>query len=196
MPTNVVLHSALAPSAVADALSRSIDEERKSSSSLFGFKGDHVILGELKENAFRLQKRTHWYNDLLFRRLLVPHFYGQFRPEPGGTRVEGYFALSRWVKYFGFCVAGVGLVCGGILGLLFRNLTASGDEISGLAWVGLLYAWILIVFGLLLPKIGRIIGRSDERAILVHLQNTLAARMEDPLLEQRPGCASQQGRVV
>jgi hypothetical protein len=179
MRTNVILHSALPPSAVADALRRSIDEERRTLFSLSGYKGDRPVLGEVKENAFRLQKRTSWRNDWLFQLDFAPHFYGQFRPEAGGTRVEGYFALSRWVTYFGVCLAGVGLFGGGIFGLSFRNLTTGGEATSGLAWVGLVYASILILFGILLPQIGRIIGRSDERFILEHLQHALVARVEE-----------------
>ncbi len=38
----------------------------------------------------------------------------------------------------------------------------------------------LVLFGTVLPKIGRLLGKRNERSIVEHLQNTLAARIEIP----------------
>jgi hypothetical protein len=46
-------------------------------------------------------------------------------------------------------------------------------------WVGLLVPPGLVLFGTVLPKVGRLLGKSNERFILEHVQNTLAARIED-----------------
>jgi hypothetical protein len=50
---------------------------------------------------------------------------------------------------------------------------------SGDKWVGLLVPPGLVLFGTVLPKVGRLLGKSNERFILEHVQNTLAARIED-----------------
>ena len=38
----------------------------------------------------------------------------------------------------------------------------------------------LVLFGTVLPKFGRLLGKRDERFMLEHIQNTLAARTEEP----------------
>jgi hypothetical protein len=92
--TIYVLHSALAPNLVVDALRRSIDEEHWTLFSLSGYQGNRPLLGELGENTFRLQKRRY------SRRDFVGHFYARFEPEPGGTRIEGHFDVPRLARYF------------------------------------------------------------------------------------------------
>jgi hypothetical protein len=49
MRTDVVLHSALAPAALAEALRRSTDEERRTIFALSGYKGDRPVLGEVQK---------------------------------------------------------------------------------------------------------------------------------------------------
>jgi hypothetical protein len=88
MKRNVVLHSSLPPYAVADTLRQSIDEEHLTIFSLSGYRGDRPVLGKVDERTFRLQKRRYYKNSF------APFFYGQFEPEPGGTRIEGYFGRS------------------------------------------------------------------------------------------------------
>ncbi len=50
---------------------------------------------------------------------------------------------------------------------------------SGDKWVGLVVPPAMVFFGTVLPKFGRLLGKKDERFILEHLQNTLAARIEE-----------------
>jgi hypothetical protein len=92
MKQSVILSSALTPVALADALCRSIDEERRTLFSLSGYRGSRTVLGEVTENTFRLRKRRYRRNDF------APHFYGQFQQELGGSRIEGYFDVG----HFGF----------------------------------------------------------------------------------------------
>lgn len=93
MPT-VIMHSALSPDAFSEALRRAIDEEHWAVFSLSGFEGNRPILGEIKMNAFRLQKRRFSRNNF------SGQFYGRVEPEAGGARIEGYFAAPRWARYF------------------------------------------------------------------------------------------------
>jgi len=173
MKTKVVLHSALAPNAVADALRRSIDEERWTLFSLSGYRGSCPVLGEVRENTFRLQKRRYWRNDF------APHFYGEFQQEPGGSRIEGYFDLSRWTRTFmRLWLIGVALLGGTMFVLCLIDLTTGSHHTSGDARVGLTVPPAMILFGLLLPRIGRLFGRGEQRFLLEFLQHTLAARLE------------------
>jgi hypothetical protein len=172
--TDLVLHSALAPDTLANALRRVIDEEHKTIFSLSGYKGDRPVLGEVSENTFRLQRRRYWRNDF------APHFYGRFRPEPGGTRIEGYFDASSWVKTFmRLWLGGVVLIGGPIFVLTILDLTTGTHLVSGDRWVGVAVFPAMLLFGILLPKLGRLLGKADERFISEHIQRTLAARIEE-----------------
>ena len=46
------------------------------------------------------------------------------------------------------------------------------------AWVGLVVPPALILFGIVLPKFGRLLGQGDEQDILRYVQNTLVARLD------------------
>ncbi len=60
------------------------------------------------------------------------------------------------------------------------DITTGSHHMSGDRWVGLLVPPVLVFFGTAVPKLGRLLGKKDERFILEHLQNTLAARVEEP----------------
>jgi hypothetical protein len=174
MQPTIVLHSALAPDALVDRLRSSVDEERRTPFSLSGYKGSRPVLGKVGESTFRLQKRRCWRNDF------APHFYGQIQPEPGGTKIEGYFDVPRWAKLFMRVWLAAAVALGTpIFVLTLLDVTTGSHNVSGDKWVGLAVPPALVAFGILLPKLGRLLGRPDERTILEHLQNTLAARCED-----------------
>jgi hypothetical protein len=171
--TVFVLRSGLSPEAVAEALGRSIDEEHWTLFSMSGYKGDRPILGEVRKNTFRVQKRRYSRNDF------AGHFYGCFAPEPGGTRIEGYFDAPRWARYFmriwlGFAVVvGVPIFVETAVGIGTRSHSSEGG------WVGLIVPPTLILCGTVLPRIGRLLGESDRRFILENLRTILAARLEE-----------------
>jgi hypothetical protein len=171
MKKQVVLHSGLAPAAAVDALRRCMDEEQWTLFSLTGYKGDQPVLGVITGNSFRLQKRRHWRNDF------APHFYGQMVLEPGGTRIEGHFDLSEWVRGFMWVWLGMAAMIGiPIFAVtLFHFLKGTQAENDA---VGLIVPPTMIAWGFVLPRIGRLMGRSDEAFILQHLENCLSARIE------------------
>jgi hypothetical protein len=168
-----VLHSILTPNAAADALRRLIDEQRWTLFSLSGYKGKLPLLGEVGENTFQVQKRKYYRNDFAGR------FYGRFAPEPGGTRIEGYFDYPRWARYFMRIWLGFAVLVGTpiFVGTL-RDVITGSNYMSGDKWVGLIVPPALVLFGTVLPKVGRLLGKSDERFMLEHIQNALAARIE------------------
>jgi hypothetical protein len=173
--TVYVLHSALAPTSVGDVLRRSIDEEHWTLFSLSGYRGNRPLLGEVGENTFRMQKRRYSRNDF------AGQFYARFAPEPGGTRIEGYFDAPRWARYFmriwlAFAVlVGTPIFVGTVVDMATGSHYTSGDK-----WVGLLVPPALVLVGTVLPKVGRLLGKADRRFIIEHIQSTLTARIEEP----------------
>jgi hypothetical protein len=173
--TVLVLHSALPPNVVAEALRSSIDEERWTPFSISGYRGNRPLLGEISENAFRLQKRKYYRNDF------AGQFYARFAAEPGGTRIEGYFDAPRWARYFmRIWLAFAVLLSTPIFVRTLIDMLKGSHYMSGDKWVGLVVPLVLVFGGTLLPKIGRLLGKNNERFILEHVQNTLGARVEIP----------------
>jgi hypothetical protein len=175
MKPPIVLHSALAPVALLDALRRSIDEERSTLFSLSGFRGSQPILGEVMDSSFRLQQRRYWRNDF------GPNFYAQVQPEPGGSRIEGHFAVSRRVKLTMRLWLILAIALGAPLFVSAVRELVRGA--SGNVWIGALPP-ALIIWGFVLPKLGRLLGRGEERFLLEFVQHTLAARIEEPAPSQ------------
>ena len=171
--TVYVLHSAISPQAVAEVLNRSIDEEQWTLFSLSGYSGSRPILGKVRGNTFRLRKRRYSRNDF------AGNFHGRFEPEQGGTRIEGYFDMPRWAKYFmRIWLAGAVLFGTPIFVATLLDLVTHSDYMTGDKWIGLLVPPALILYGTVFPKLGRVFGKGDEQFILQHMQNTLAARLE------------------
>lgn len=169
------LHSALSPSVVAETLRSSIDEEHWTLFSLSGYRGNRPLLGEVSENAFSVKKRRYSRNDFCGR------FYAEFGPEPGGTRIQGYFDAPPWARYFMRIWLSVAVLIGTpiFVGTVVDMATGS-RYLSGDNWVGLVVPPTLVLFGTVVPKVGRLLGKADERLILEHIQSTLAARIEEP----------------
>jgi hypothetical protein len=173
--TVFVLHSALTPNAVADALRRSIDQRRWTPFSLSGYKGNLPLLGVVGENTFKVQKRKYYRNDF------AGQFYARFEPEPGGTRIECYFDSPGGTRWFmRFWLGAVVLMGTPIFIKTVIDIATGSHYMSGDRWVGLIVPPAMVFFGTLLPKFGRLLGKKDERFILEHVQNTLAARIEEP----------------
>lgn len=176
--TVYVLHSAVAPYSVAEALRRSIDEEHWTFFSLSGFRGNRPLLGEVGENTFRIQKRRYSRNDF------AGHFYGRFEPEPGGTRIEGYFDAPRWARYLmRIWLAGAVLIGTPIFVETLMDISTGSHHMTGDLWVGIIVPPALVLFGTVLPKFSRRLGKKDRKFILEHIQQTLAARMEGSELQ-------------
>jgi len=173
--TTYVLHSTLTPDLVPDALLRSIDEERRTLFSFSGYRGGRPLLGEVSGSTFRIQKRRYSRNDFAGR------FYARFEPEPGGTRIEGYFDSPRWARWFmRFWLGAVVLMGTPIFIKTVIDIARGSHYMSGDRWVGLIVPPAMVFFGTVLPKLGRLLGKKDERFILESVQNMLAARIEEP----------------
>jgi hypothetical protein len=175
MVPTVILHSALVPLSAAETLRRTIDEERRTLFAMSGYKGDRPVLGEVFGQTFRIQKRRYWRNDF------APHFYGTLHWETGGTRIEGHFDVAAWVKFFMRIWLGVVAVVGGAIFVLsLLDITGGSHFMTGDLWVGIIVPPAMLLFGFMLPRLGRAFGKRDERFLLDYVQQTLAARIEGP----------------
>jgi hypothetical protein len=59
------------------------------------------------------------------------------------------------------------------------------NYMSGDKWVGLIVPPALVLFGSVLPKFGRLLGKSDERFILEHIQTRLLHASSSPSQDSR-----------
>jgi len=170
-----VLHSVLRPTAMVEALRASIDPDEWTILSLSGYKGTKPIIGSIGENAFWLQKRRYTRNDFAGR------FFSRFDPEPEGTRIEGHFGPPSWARWFMRIWLGMAILIGAplFIGSLW-SITTRGYNAAENDWLGVVVPLALVLYGIFVPKLGRLLGRSDEKLILEHLQTTLAARLENP----------------
>jgi hypothetical protein len=169
-----VLHSALAPNAVADALRRSIDEKCWTLFSLSGYQGTRPLLGTVGEDTFTVQKRRYSRNDF------AGHLFARFKPEASGTRIEAYFDAPPWARRFmriwlaGAVLIGAPIFAGTVIDMITGSHYTSGDN-----WVGLLVPPVLVLYGIFFPTVGRLFGKADRRFILEQVQSILAARIEE-----------------
>jgi hypothetical protein len=57
------------------------------------------------------------------------------------------------------------------------DVTKGNQHSNGEAWVGLVVPPALMRFGIVLPKVGRLLGKADQRFILEQLQRALGAHI-------------------
>jgi len=165
------MHSSLTPDAFSEALRRAIDPEHRAL-RLSGYEGDRPIHGEVKGNTFRLQKRRISNNDF------AGHFFGTAEPEPGGCKIEAYFAPRLWARYFmRFWVAFAVITGVPLLVSSLREVVAHGmgDD----QWVGILVPLVLIFVGTVLPRWTQRFGRGDRRMMIEFVSQVGAAKVDD-----------------
>ena len=167
----LVFRSALTPTVLRDTLSCTIDKEQRTPFSLSGFRGGRSLLGDIGDDTFRLRKRRTFRND--FARVL----YARFVPEQGGTQIEAYFDIPRVARYFmRIWFTGAMLVGAPIFIMSALDMFTGSHNMNGNPLVGLLIPPALVLWGILMPMICRLLGRSEERFILHYVQETLMAR--------------------
>jgi hypothetical protein len=139
--------------------------------SLSGYKGKNPVLSRSEGDKFRLWKRKYYRNDF------APVFFGSVTREEPGSRIEGRFEMEPLVKKFMiFWLAVVGL--GGLTTVYseFAHHHAR-DARQEAALVG-----AMLLFGLLLPQFGRLIGLGQEKFLREFLETMLEARRANPEL--------------
>lgn len=169
----VALHSDVSISECRNRISNAIDTPRWTLFSLSGYEGSRPVLGKIDGDRIRLEKRRYYRNSF------APYFYATLSAQEHGTRIEGHFDSPPLVKVFmwiwlAFVLAiGIPLFILSLKDIFLKTDAGSGDPI-----IGVLVPPVLIVFGILLPKIGKWFARSEEGFILNFLQRILPARLD------------------
>jgi hypothetical protein len=164
----IVLRTDLSAEECLRRLGEATDQGKRTIFSLSGYKGSKPVLATFDGNRFKLWKRIYYRND--FR----PYFYGTLVPQDRGCRIEGYFDVDRWMKFFvWFWLAFVVLA-----GVLPTIIATASQPIRGDAWIGVIVPLGLILFGIFLPKFGRWLARDQETFLKEFVETTLAATPE------------------
>jgi hypothetical protein len=171
--TQITLHTDLPISDCLNRIRASIDEERRTLLSWSGYAGSRKVLGKIDGYEIRLQKRRYYHNDF------APYFYARLLPQTHGTRIEGRFDCSPFVKTF-MRIWLILVIAGGtpIFILCLKDILTGSASVSGDRYVGVVVPPGMVLFGLLLPRIGRWLAKNEESYILEFLQSTLPARIE------------------
>ncbi len=161
MRATVIMHSALSPDALGEAIRRATDPEHRMLFSLSGYEGDRPMLGQVSTNTFRLQKRRISRNDF------AGHFYGTIKSQPSGARIEGYFAAPRWAQYFMRIWIAFAVISGvPVFISSLRDVFSNEHSLKGDLWVGLVVPPFLIFVGTVLPVLTQRFGRGDRRDMI------------------------------
>ena len=171
----VILHSALAPDAVADTLLRSIDKDVAGLRSLMPWfirlvwkGGSRQVRGLIAGNTFRVKR----WNAMQWS----PNFYGKWEADGGGTRIEGYFDLAPTVRW-SLRLTLVTVLSLAALGIVLNTLDiTAGTHFTVDPKVGLGISIFLILFTGGLFLLAHRLGSRQDKRLLWFLEQTLAAR--------------------
>lgn len=84
-------------------------------------------------------------------------------------------------------LAGVLGIGGSIFVITLRQVLTGNQPSRSDTWIGLIVPPAMLLFGILLLRFGRFLGRRNEALILQHLQHTLAASIEaEPAMSAQP----------
>jgi hypothetical protein len=170
-PETIYLRSEFGAEECLRRLCEATDPPKREFFSPFGYRGSKPLFGELRGNRVKLWKRRQAKNDF------APCFHGVMSPEGSGARLVGRFRMHRSVRLLMafWLIFSVGIVSV-TLPVLVEHLShlRQGDlSISDFMPLG------IAIFGFLLFRYGRRIGKKDESSLLEFLQTTLQARQED-----------------
>jgi hypothetical protein len=143
-----------------ERLADAIDVE-ESALSWSGYAGEKPILGLIRQNTFRLQRRP--FKSSPDRRFL----YGYFTATAGQTLINAEFRMRPWNRkllsaWMAFCVL-----------LLVAMLCFGQDTIARLAGAGLAVAMMMHRIGL--TKLAHWLGRNDEKELVRLLKRVFHA---------------------
>lgn len=141
--------------------------------------GSAQFYGEIDDNKIELRKRRSFF----FRNDFAPHLFAELIPIAGGTKIEGHFDVSSWVSGFMKVWMVFVAVVGGIVFVSCLTDILSGhrfDERGGDAMVGIIVPPAMLLFGLLLTRIGYYFSFWQENELLEFLKATLTATEVSP----------------
>jgi hypothetical protein len=173
---DIVLHSDYSPETCLSKLAEQIDLDERTLFSFSGYKGKRAILGRIEGNDFRLYRRRYWHNSF------GPVLFGRMTSDGPGTSIEGYWEMWRSVRVF----MRIWLAFATLIGtpLFFSVLKcAISDRCTDREnlWVGLVVPPALVLWGLLLPRIGQALSFHERKHVIELLERTLVGgRMPIP----------------
>ena len=167
---DITLHSDYLPELCLAKLAEQIDLDQFTLFSFSGYKGDKPILGRIAGNEFRLHKRRYWHNSF------GPVLFGRVLPDSKGTTIEAYWDIWKWPRVFmrvwlGFAVA-VGIP---IFLASAREAMRERSLVSNNNWLGLAVPLILVLFGVLFPRIGAALSFHERRHVIKLLEGAVMA---------------------
>ncbi|HET6180687.1 MAG TPA: hypothetical protein VFE61_27460 [Candidatus Sulfotelmatobacter sp.] len=108
--------------------------------------------------------------------MCTPNFYAKCEPQPGGTRIEGYFAIGpfergslRIALIMVLAVAVVGIVLNLLDLMVGTHFTKDPD-------IGLPLSVLFIPFCFGIHRFAHRLGSGTDEGVLAFLESTLAAR--------------------
>jgi hypothetical protein len=175
---DLILQSSYAPEVCRTKLMEEIDPARRTIFSFSGYRGTKPVIGLISGLELRLQKRRYWRNDF------VPILYGRIITDGAGTRIEAYWGIQRWTRIF----MRIWLILAALIGTpiflaSLRQLITGKPSVQGDLYVGLLVPPGMLLFGgILLPKLGLLLGLHERRYLVRFLEGVLVAQT----IQQRP----------
>jgi len=174
-----VLQSPLAQDEAIRRLRAAIKESGMGMFRIGDWGGSAEFYGKIDRNKIELRKRRSflWKNDF------APHMFAELTPIAGGTKVEGHFDVSSWVSGFMKVWMVFIAVVGGIAFVSCLNAILSGHRFGQKgddAMVGIIVPPAMLLFGLLLPRIGYYFSFWHEKELLEFLKATFIASEVSP----------------
>jgi hypothetical protein len=167
---DIVLHSDYPPQTCLAKLAEQIDRDERTLFLFSGYKGKKPILGRIAGNEFRLHKRRYWHNSF------GPVLFGRMTADGRGTLVEAYWEVWKAVRIFlRIWLALVVLFSAPLFPSALRCAIGAKCTIQGDYWVGLIVPPAMILFGILLPRIGATLSFHERKHIVGLLERSLVA---------------------
>ena len=162
-------------------LGEEIDVDDWTPFSLSGYKGHAGMLGRIAGNEFRLHKRKRGHNSF------APLLFARVLPEGPGSIVEGYWGVWPGIRLFMRVWLGLVVLIGApvsvfaLLEGIRRGFTGGGDW-----WIDLIVPPALVLWGLVLPRLGAAVGNDEKNSIEEFLGWILVAnKQSEPTTERK-----------
>ncbi len=167
---DLLLRTDYSPEGCSAKLIERIDYPQRTVFSFSGYKGEKSVLGVVSGSEFCLHKRRYWRNDF------GPLLYGRIFPEGRSSRIEAYWGIPRWTRLFmrvwlAFAVLmGIPIFVNSLYQLLSSEPTVQGD-----LYVGLLVPPGMVLFRVLLPRLGLLLSSPERPYLIEFLERVLVA---------------------
>ena len=177
---DIVLHSDYPPESCLLKLNAEMDIDHWTLFSLSGYRGEKEMLGRIVRNEFRLHKRRYWHNSS------APVLFGRVTLEGQGGLVEAYWGTWRGPRIFIRVWLGLAIIIAipfliGSLRDVMNGKSLARDNL----WLGLVVPLALVLWGLLVPRIGAALSFHERKYAFQLLQRVLVARRDAQPPEER-----------